>query len=155
MSLFSVLSAVCFLAFTFPRLPYDLRSRRHASSAAREQQNWLIQQLYSRNEHAECLTLIDRKLTECNGQCDFALYIKGTTVRHGVLHFQQYVIIDGMGDLKALSRLRVCTGLIRRQQGAVQESLQLFQSAAALNPLNLNNLKQVGRSLYACLVMHS
>ena len=39
-------------------------------------------------------------------------------------------------------------GLIRRQQGNIQESLRLFQQAACLNPLNVNNLKQVGRSLF-------
>lgn len=38
--------------------------------------------------------------------------------------------------------------LILRQRGQIQESLQLFQQAAALSPQNLANLKQVGRSLY-------
>uniref|UniRef100_A0A7S0X8Q1 Bardet-Biedl syndrome 4 protein n=2 Tax=Mantoniella antarctica TaxID=81844 RepID=A0A7S0X8Q1_9CHLO len=38
--------------------------------------------------------------------------------------------------------------LIKRQQGQIQESLQLFQAATALNPHNVANLKQVGRSLY-------
>lgn len=38
-------------------------------------------------------------------------------------------------------------GLIRRQQGNIQESLQLFQAATALNPRNVANLKQVARSL--------
>lgn len=38
--------------------------------------------------------------------------------------------------------------LIKRQQGQVAESLQLFQQAACLNPHNVANLKQVGRSLY-------
>ena len=38
--------------------------------------------------------------------------------------------------------------LIKRQRGRIQESLQLFQAATALNPHNVDNLKQVGRSLY-------
>jgi Bardet-Biedl syndrome 4 protein len=38
--------------------------------------------------------------------------------------------------------------LIRRAQGRVDESLQLFQAACVLNPANCDNLKQVGRSLY-------
>ena len=38
--------------------------------------------------------------------------------------------------------------LIKRQQGRIQESLQLFQAATCLNPHNVCNLKQVGRSLY-------
>ena len=37
--------------------------------------------------------------------------------------------------------------LIRRQQGRIQESLQLFQAATCLNPHSAANLKQVGRSL--------
>ena len=37
--------------------------------------------------------------------------------------------------------------LILRRQGKIQESLQLFQKATALNPSNVMNLKQVGRSL--------
>jgi len=38
--------------------------------------------------------------------------------------------------------------LIKRQRGEINESLQLFQAATYLNPHNLANLKQVGRSLY-------
>ena len=38
--------------------------------------------------------------------------------------------------------------LILRHQGRIEESLTSFQAALALNPLNINNLKQVGRSLY-------
>eukprot|EP00823_Brevimastigomonas_motovehiculus_P007131 TRINITY_DN6147_c0_g1_i1.p1 TRINITY_DN6147_c0_g1~~TRINITY_DN6147_c0_g1_i1.p1 ORF type:complete len:482 (-),score=97.88 TRINITY_DN6147_c0_g1_i1:103-1548(-) len=38
--------------------------------------------------------------------------------------------------------------LIYRQRGQIQESLSLFQQATALNPHNIANLKQVGRSLY-------
>merc|ERR1719261_946978 len=39
-------------------------------------------------------------------------------------------------------------GLIKRHQGQVKESLTLFQAATCLNPQNVFNLKQVGRSLY-------
>ena len=38
--------------------------------------------------------------------------------------------------------------LIKRQRGEINESLQLFQAATCLNPHNVANLKQVGRSLY-------
>lgn len=38
--------------------------------------------------------------------------------------------------------------MIRRQQGRIQESLQLFQAATCLNPHSAANLKQVGRSLF-------
>lgn len=39
-------------------------------------------------------------------------------------------------------------GMILRQQGHIQESLQAFQNAVRLNPANLTNLKQVGHSLF-------
>ena len=39
-------------------------------------------------------------------------------------------------------------GLILRKQGRIDESLLSFQAALCLNPTNVNNLKQVGRSLY-------
>lgn len=38
--------------------------------------------------------------------------------------------------------------LIKRHKGNIQESLSLFQAATALSPTNVENLKQVGRSLY-------
>jgi Bardet-Biedl syndrome 4 protein len=42
----------------------------------------------------------------------------------------------------------VIVALILRQQGNIEESLTTFQAALVLNPSNVNNLKQVGRSLY-------
>lgn len=38
-------------------------------------------------------------------------------------------------------------GLLRRKEGKIEESLQLFQAALCLNPKNLVNVKQVGKSL--------
>lgn len=38
--------------------------------------------------------------------------------------------------------------LILRHKGRIEESLTAFQAALCLNPMNVNNLKQVGRSLY-------
>lgn len=37
--------------------------------------------------------------------------------------------------------------LMARQEGRIQESLELFQTCAKLNPRNVENFKQVGRSL--------
>ncbi|KAJ4456870.1 putative Bardet-Biedl syndrome 4 protein [Paratrimastix pyriformis] len=38
--------------------------------------------------------------------------------------------------------------LIKRRQGRIQESLELFQQVTRLNPHSIDNLKQVGRSLF-------
>jgi tetratricopeptide (TPR) repeat protein len=86
-----------------------------ASSTQRVKRNWLIHQLYIRQEFAECLKVIESQLAECKGLAEYPLYVKA---------------------------------LIRRQQGCINESLQLFQAATVLNPHNIANLKQVGRSLY-------
>ena len=40
-------------------------------------------------------------------------------------------------------------GLITRQEGDIQGSLELFQKAVRLNPNNATSVKQVARSLYA------
>jgi Bardet-Biedl syndrome 4 protein len=84
------------------------------SSTQRVKRNWLIHQLYIRQEFAECLKVIEAQLAECKGMAEYPLYVKA---------------------------------LIRRQQGCIGESLQLFQAATVLNPHNVANLKQVGRSL--------
>mmetsp|Transcript_10287 Transcript_10287/g.19430 ORF Transcript_10287/g.19430 Transcript_10287/m.19430 type:complete len:437 (+) Transcript_10287:32-1342(+) len=80
------------------------------------------------------------------------------TKRNGQIH-QLYVRQEYTDCLKLIEiQLKECRGqceypiyvkaLIRRQQGCIQESLQLFQAATCLNPHNISNLKQVGRSLY-------
>ena len=39
-------------------------------------------------------------------------------------------------------------GLIMRQRGKIEDSLPIFQTALFLNPRNINNVKQVGQTLY-------
>lgn len=43
--------------------------------------------------------------------------------------------------------LAVYAALILRLEGKIQQSLELFQSCAILNPSSTDNLKQVARSL--------
>ena len=86
-----------------------------APTTRRERRNWQIHLLFCRNEHKECLRIIEHQLKECAGLCEYAIYVKA---------------------------------LILRRQGRIRESLQLFQAAICLNPQNVSNLKQVGRSLY-------
>jgi len=42
--------------------------------------------------------------------------------------------------------------LILRQEGQIQESLDLFQRTVQINPQSADNLKQVARSLFFLLV---
>ncbi len=79
--------------------------------------------------------MIDEQLRECNGLCEYPLYIKGL--------------------LMLITNLILILALIKRHQGEIQESLHLFQAAAYLNPNNPSNLKQVGRSLYELFTMYS
>jgi len=59
------------------------------------------------------------------------------------------VIEKALERAKGMSEFPIYVkALIKRQHGQIQESLQLFQAATALNPHNVANLKQVGRSLY-------
>ena len=42
--------------------------------------------------------------------------------------------------------LLLCPGMILRQEGEIQGSLEMFQQAAVLNPSNVENIKQIARS---------
>ena len=46
-------------------------------STTRISQNWYIHLLYTRKDFNECLKVIEEQLKSCNGQSDYALYIKG------------------------------------------------------------------------------
>uniref|UniRef100_A0A7S3GDF2 Uncharacterized protein n=1 Tax=Palpitomonas bilix TaxID=652834 RepID=A0A7S3GDF2_9EUKA len=59
------------------------------------------------------------------------------------------VIEEQLKECKGLCEYPIYVkALIKRQRGQINESLQLFQAATVLNPHNVANLKQVGRSLY-------
>lgn len=42
----------------------------------RERRNWLIHLAYSRQETSECLRLIEQQLRDCQGLCEYALFVK-------------------------------------------------------------------------------
>ena len=59
------------------------------------------------------------------------------------------VIERQLKDTKGLCEYALYVkAMIKRQQGEITDSLQLFQAATCLNPTNIANLKQVARSLY-------
>ena len=99
-----------------------------------ERRNWLIHQMYVRRSFDDCLTLIEQQLHATRGLSEYALYVKGECPSRTLL-------CQGRTS-------GICTGLILRQQGNIQESLQLFQAANFLNPRSAANLKQVARSLW-------
>ena len=86
-----------------------------AVTTLRQRANQFIHMSYVKKDFKECLQAIEKQLHECNGQSEYALYVKG---------------------------------LILRQRGKIEESLPIFQAALHLNRQNVNNLKQVGQTLY-------
>jgi hypothetical protein len=79
-------------------------------------------------------------LLENRAQCEYPIYVKGLNTCNDIK-------FDSTDWQIAPSWLKN-PALIKRQQGQISESLQLFQAATYLNPHNVANLKQVGRSLY-------
>ena len=102
----------------------------------RDKLNQIIHVMYTRHDYDDCLRLINRQLSGSgNGGGGGGTSTSGS---------HEAAIVSGSGSEYPL----YIKGLIRRQQGAIQESLELFQLATSLNPHNITNLKQVGRSLY-------
>ena len=68
---------------TPPSGPPLVTSNAAASSytISRLKHNALIHSLYTRHQWTECVELINRALTESNGQCEFALYMRGIISR--------------------------------------------------------------------------
>ena len=77
--------------------------------------------------------LIGELLEESDEMCEYAIYVLGTLIN------------VSFPPLQWLSAPH--TGLIHRQEGHIQASLELFQKAVRLNPNNALSVKQVARSL--------
>ena len=86
-----------------------------AATTLTKRENQFIHMSFVKKDFKECLQAIEKQLHECNGQSEYALYVKG---------------------------------LILRQRGKIRESLPIFQAALHLNRRNVNNLKQVGQTLF-------
>lgn len=124
----------------------------------------------------ECLKLIEVVLEETEGLCEFALYVKalikrqrgqwdpGYKLRNAKLYSGScHVVSEGPQacTLPSLSMPMqhlpctkespipdpVCCAPHTLTTGQIQESLQLFQQATALNPHNVANLKQVSTAV--------
>ena len=115
----------------------------------RERRNWLINQLYVRQDYAECKALIEEQLTECQVrevwenrkyQILNKYYLREHNIPNCVIPI---FLTQGLCEFAVY-----CKALVFRVEGKIQESLALFQAVTCLNPHNVANLKQVGRSLY-------
>jgi len=80
--------------------------------------NWLVNRLFVRREFKPCLDIIEKQIRMCDGA-------------KGSCEYALYV-----------------KGLILRNQGKIEDSLQLFRLTTTINPQNIQNIKQVARSLY-------
>ncbi len=114
-----------------------------------------------RHEFTECLKLIEQQLTvRCAAYCQNSERKKDTRGASAPSEAEPIILSTphpppSIPSVYPFQESRGQTeypifvkALIRRQQGAIAESLQLFQAATCLNPHNVANLKQVGRSLY-------
>ena len=71
--------------------------------------------------------MIEEQLEESHGLCEYALYIQGACMHCGAESPP--------------------AGLVLRQRGQVQRSLEVFQAALQQSPASINILKQIARSL--------
>ena len=117
----------------------------------REKVNWLIHMQYVRQDYDACLTTIEDLLkVSVQPPGREAAHRAPRTPRSSPHTPPDAPHASGfVQDCRGLSEYPIYVkALIKRQRGEIAESLQLFQAATCLNPHNVANLKQVGRSLY-------
>jgi Bardet-Biedl syndrome 4 protein len=115
----------------------ETKSKKSPKLVVLESLNWLIHLYYVKKEFKQCKDLIKVQLINTNGLCEYALYVQG---RKQVT--QTNIMLKD--DCRIFAFFK---GLISRQEGLIQESLDLFQTCALLNPTNIQNMKQIARSL--------
>ena len=118
-----------------------------------ERVNWLIHLYYVQQNYTECevgralyvhiwLTstqkIIEQQLAESHGSCEYALFIKGALLPLSLTWLFLLLLSES---------IHIHAGMILRQRGQIGRSLEMFQAAMQVNPSNINNLKQVARSL--------
>ena len=104
------------------------------SSTHREKRNWLIHVLYTRQEYPRCLELIEEQFQECNGLCEYPIYIKGLILRQwgrvdeSLTLFQAAVCLNpqNASNLKQVGRSWYLLGKHTR-------ALEIFAEAAKID----------------------
>ena len=124
--------------------------------------------------------LIREQLSETDELCQYALYVQGGWMYINTIISQMYaykyiymhahsyhncrvyapnsnflIMISCQDSLSPpslfLSYFYAHVGLISRQEGDIQGSLELFRKAVLLNPNSAACVKQVARSVYVCI----
>ena len=102
---------------------------------SKESKNWLIFMLYVRNEHEECLRLIEETIKESNNRNNIACYIKGLILRSRgeisqsleIFKWSQKLNPVSMEVIKQVGR---CLHLMGRSKSAIE----VYDQALKLSP---------------------
>lgn len=134
------------------------QSRATQSAAAdlgdlRERRNWLIHQLYTRQEYLNCLAVIEAQLRDTEGTCEYALYVKGLLKR------MEGKLTESLGLLQAAVLVGPENTESRKQFGRAlfllgrhDEALEAFREVQALVMARHHKDWEVELHLGLCLV---
>eukprot|EP01046_Picozoa_sp_COSAG06_P051687 COSAG06_NODE_8492_length_2152_cov_1.500244_1_plen_382_part_10 len=106
-----------------------------SNTTSREKRNWLIHLLYIRQDYKECMKAVEQQLTECNGQSEYALYVKALIKRQNgqileSLHlFQAATSLNphSASNLKQVGRSLYLLGKHRSAIDVYEEAKKLAQ----------------------------
>ncbi|KAG7203012.1 hypothetical protein KM043_010140 [Ampulex compressa] len=114
-----------------------------------ESHNWLLHRHYTRHEYKLCKILIEAELANSNGHGEYANYLKISTLQAGPVVEEKFNMFSKKRTRKHTLLLpSSLQGLILRKEGKIQDSLDCFQSAYNVNSTNVNNVKQIAKSLF-------
>ncbi|CCD15647.1 Bardet-Biedl syndrome 4 protein homolog (BBS4-like protein 4), putative, partial [Trypanosoma congolense IL3000] len=105
-------------------------------SEVREHRNWLIYELYVRQEHAECLNVINEQLEEYGDVCEYALFVKGLLSRRtgeltaSLEHFSKVLELSPMNP-HYLRQVGQAQFLLRKYSEAIEKLQQAEQAREA------------------------
>lgn len=120
-----------------------------ASILKRERTNWLIHKLYIRREFPACLAAVDEQLRECDGQAEYALYVKGLIrrmegqIQDSLALFQQAALINPK-NIRNLKQVARSLFLMARHA----QSLEVYEEVSKLMEPDWELLHQMGLCNY-------
>merc|ERR1712086_707745 len=116
-----------------------------SEGASRSRANWLIHIKYVREDHEECLKLIDEVLKECENLCEYALFVKALIKRQrgqiteSLALFQQATALNptNVCNLKQVAKTLFLLGKHR-------DALEVYEEALEFSPDNPELLTTLG-----------